>query len=155
MGKETERKFLVKNGKWRDIPSISSHEITQGYLSVDPERSVRIRISDNKAWITIKGKTIGFTRSEFEYEIPFTEAEIILNSFEIPILKKKRHKLPQGKHIWEIDVFENVNAPLIIAEIELKDESEDFEMPEWLGEEVTHDPKYYNLALALKPYNTW
>lgn len=151
---EIERKFLVKNKDYK----FNSEEnlIVQGYLNSDKERTVRIRISNNKGFITIKSKTEGISRKEFEYEIPIHEAKDILeNICEKPIIKKMRYKVDFEGYIWEIDEFLNENEGLILAEIELKDENDIFEKPEWVGEEVSNDPRYFNSSLISFPYEKW
>ncbi len=151
---ETERKFLVNN-LW-SAPKYGK-EIIQGYLCKDPDRSVRIRYSKfHPCFITIKGKTTNISREEYEYQIPEKDAWNMLDMIPANewVIKTRYMQLVGGKH-WEIDVFHNNNDGLIIAEVELKEENEKFERPEWLGEEITHDPKYYNLNLSLNPYCSW
>lgn len=155
MNLEIERKFLVK-GKFKH--SAERFEIIkQGYLSSNPERSVRIRLKGNKAYLTIKGKsnTSGTTRYEFEKEITVKEADELLNLCFNETIEKTRYYLPEGKHTYEVDVFEGQNEGLILAEIELDDEHETFIKPQWLGKEVTGDHRYYNLYLSQNPFNTW
>ena len=144
MATEIERKFLVIADKW---PKEAGMLYKQGYLSKHPERVVRVRFSDRGAFLTIKGKVENYSRPEFEYEIPLADAEILLKLCEKPIIEKTRYKLNHEGHLWEIDEFHGAHTGLVIAEIELSDESEVFERPEWLGEEVTGDPQYYNSNL--------
>lgn len=149
MLQEIEKKFLVK-GDFRDEAFKAVH-ITQGYLSRVPERVVRIRIKDQKGFITIKGKNnaSGATRFEWEKEITLDEARHLLELCEPGVIDKTRYliKNTDGKHTWEVDVFHGANEGLVIAEIELDDENEPFDKPEWLGEEVTGDQRYYNSNL--------
>lgn len=154
MSKEIERKFLV-TGNFKQY-SKKIIRIVQGYLSDDPEKTVRIRMTDTKGYITIKGisNDTGVSRNEWEYEIPFQEALEMLDLCESRIVKK-RHLVDVGSHTFEIDVFEKLNKGLIIAEIELESEDDEFEKPDWLGEEVTGDVKYYNSMLLKHPYTTW
>ena len=155
MGNEIERKFLVEGDFKSD--AIKHFEITQAYLSSNPERTVRIRIKDQKAYITIKGKSnkTGTSRFEWEKEIALKEARELLNICEPGIIKKTRHIIPVGKHIFEVDEFEDDNKGLIMAEVELESENEPFIKPTWLGKEVTGDKKYYNSYLSKKPFNKW
>lgn len=153
---EIERKFLVQS---QDFIAEATHaqKIAQGYLNSAPERTVRIRIKDNKGFITIKGKgdATGTTRFEWEKEIDFHEAEALLQLCETGVIDKTRYLIPKGKHTFEVDIFEGENKGLIVAEIELSDANETFEKPIWLGEEVTSDEKYYNAYLSKKPFTIW
>ncbi len=154
MGLEIERKFLLSSSDWRSNVK-STIEIKQGYLNSDKNRTVRVRISGNSGLITIKGKTIEATRPEFEYEIPLKDAHEILKLCEKPIIEKKRYLIVYAQKTWEIDEFEGDNKGLIVAEIELNDENEAINLPDWIGEEVTTDPKYYNANLIKTPYSSW
>ncbi len=154
MAKEIERKFLVSTNNWKDDVS-TTHVFRQGYLSYDSERTVRVRATEVSGFLTIKGITTGLTRDEFEYEIPLADALALLQLCERPAIEKKRYLVPHGAHIWEIDVFEGVNAGLVVAEIELQSEEEAFEKPTWLGEEVSGQRKYSNSALSLLPFKDW
>ena len=153
---EIERKFLVTSTEFQS-ESIRSNRIVQGYLNSNPERTVRIRIKGTQAFITIKGKgnESGTTRFEWEKEIKVTEAEQLLLLCEDGVIDKVRYEIPFGKHLYEVDVFEGDNKGLIIAEIELEDENESFEKPNWLGEEVTGDDRYYNASLSVSSYKNW
>jgi adenylate cyclase len=151
MPSEIERKFLVTG----DFPRDESTEITQGYLSLDPLRTIRVRAESGKAMLNIKGKTVGITRAEFEYSIPLDEAETLLKLSLETIIEKTRYRVRQNFHTWEIDVFKGANEGLIVAEIELQSEAEEFEKPEWLGEEVSTDPRYTNARLATTPFKAW
>jgi len=155
MPQEIERKFLVQ-GDFKQH-SESSKRITQGYLSSVPERIVRIRIYGEKAFVTIKGITnvSGISRYEWEKEIAVSEAHELLKLCEPGIIDKTRFLIKAGQNTFEVDEFYGENQGLIIAEIELKSEEEVFEKPDWLGEEVTGDKRYYNSKLAKKPFNTW
>lgn len=155
MLQEIERKFLVKGNYKKEVQS--STRIIQGYLVNLPERSVRIRLSEEKGLITIKGKRDddGISRFEWEKEIPYEEAEQLLGLCEPGIIEKTRHKAFFGKHIIEIDEFHGDNQGLVIAEIELSNEEEAFEKPDWLGEEVSYDQRYYNVKLVKFPHKFW
>lgn len=154
MGKETERKFLVRNRSFeKDAKQIIT--IAQGYLCNQQDKNVRIRIAGEKAFITIKGKTTGFSRPEFEYPVPVDEAREIIDLFCDAIIRKKRYLVHYENHIWEVDVFDGENEGLVLAEIELPDENTSFKKPDWLGEEVTGNPEYYNAMLIKKPYKYW
>ncbi len=151
--KEIERKFLILKDKFK--PSGKGIEIKQGYLFKDEEKVIRIRIADKKGFITIKGRMKGITRPEFEYEIPGNEAEIMLKMCSNKLVEKFRYIENYEGMIWEVDIFTKENTGLIIAEIELDDEDQKFDLPPWLGEEVTFDKRYYNSWLSENPYNTW
>lgn len=154
MPQEIERKFLVVGDGWREKAVGTSFR--QGFLSTEPERTVRVRLAGSRGSITIKGKTVGARRDEFEYEIPAEHAQQMLDTLcKRPLIEKIRYRLPLGRHIWEIDVFEGENAGLVVAEIELATEDEAFEKPAWAGEEVTEDPRYFNSSLVAAPYKTW
>jgi adenylate cyclase len=128
----------------------------QGYLFNNPTSSVRVRVSDQQAWLNIKSATVGSHRTEFEYEIPIDDAYSMLRELCIkPLIEKKRHFIHRGQHVWEIDEFHGENAGLIVAEIELAKIDEVFERPDWLGMEVTHDIRYYNNNLVIHPFNSW
>lgn len=155
MGKEIERKYLVTDNQYR-IQSCVTY-IQQGYLISQKERVVRVRIKGDKGYVTIKGENIGATRSEYEYAIPVVDAkEIIENLCEKPIIEKNRYiyKAEDG-HVWEIDEFLGDNQGLVVAEIELSDEREEFTLPKWIGEDVTYDARYYNSNLIKNPYKNW
>lgn len=155
MGIEIERKFLVKgNFNPENYPSES---IVQGYLSSKPERTVRIRIKEKNAFITIKGKSnkSGLSRFEWEKKIAVADAKKLLGLCEPHLISKTRHYIKHGNHTFEVDEFHDWNAGLMIAEIELDSEYEHFEKPEWLGEEVSGDARYYNAALTSNPYKNW
>jgi CYTH domain-containing protein len=153
---EIERKFLVKNDAYKNLAQ-SNKRIVQGFLNTHPERTVRVRIKGEKGFLTIKGKgnDSGTTRFEWEKEIPVLEAEALLKLCEKGQIDKVRYEVMVGKHTFEVDDFSGANKGLIIAEVELTHENEAFKKPEWLGEEVTGDVKYYNSQLSKKPYSEW
>src|SRR5215469_6372690 len=154
MGQEIERKFLVKNDNWRG--QAQGKRYRQGYLSTVKERTVRVRTAGDKGYITVKGITVGASRSEYEYEIPLNDANEMLDRLcERPLIEKTRYRIPQGNVVWEIDEFEGDNVGLTVAEVELKDEHQTVIYPDWLGTEVTGDPKYFNANLVAKPYTKW
>ncbi len=151
---EIERKFLVCSNKWRE--GVKGEAICQGYLNSVKERTVRVRISGDKAFLTIKGPKVNLTCSEFEYEIPVTEANQMLDELcERPLLKKTRYKVLHDGKTWEVDEFHGDNEGLVVAEIELDSEDETINHPGWVGTEVTEDPKYFNSSLISKPFSTW
>ncbi|MEI6141238.1 MAG: CYTH domain-containing protein [Mariniphaga sp.] len=153
MGIEIERKFLVSSNEWRKMGDTVRY--SQGYLVSDGYRSVRIRVAGEKAFLTIKGTSKGFSRPEFEYGIPLEEAIEMFKLCSLPIIEKFRTKvLFQGK-TWEVDEFQGENKGLIMAEIELKSEEDTFSIPPWIGKEVTGDIRYFNSRLAINPYKNW
>ncbi|QNM85140.1 CYTH domain-containing protein [Polaribacter pectinis] len=156
MSVEIERKFLVKNDAFKK-ESYQKKMLKQGYLNSDKNRTVRIRITDDTAFITIKGKSnkAGTTRFEWEKEINKTEAEKLLLLCEPTIIEKTRFLIQKGKHVFEVDEFYNDNKGLIVAEVELTSENENFEKPKWLDKEVTGDLKYYNSSLSKLPFKDW
>jgi adenylate cyclase len=154
MGEEIERKFLVSGDAWRETAKGTRYR--QGFLSTEPERTVRVRVAGPRGSITVKGKNVGPRRAEFEYEIPMDDAERMLDTLcKRPVIEKMRYTLVVGSHTWEIDVFEGDNVGLVVAEIELGSADEAFEKPEWVGDEVTGDPRYFNSNLVANPYRTW
>lgn len=155
MSHEIERKFKVE-GDYRPFVKKSVH-IVQGYLSSQPERNVRVRIRDDKAFLTVKGKgtASGTTRFEWEIEIDKNDAEDLLKICEAGVINKTRHIIPVGKHVFEVDEFFGENNGLTMAEVELSTEDEVFEKPDWLGEEVTGDVRFYNASLIKNPYVNW
>ncbi|MGZ8236159.1 CYTH domain-containing protein [Methylobacter tundripaludum] len=155
MAIEIEHKFLLANDSWREHIH-HSVKYRQGYLSSQATSSIRIRISDEHAWLNLKSATIGTHRLEYEYEIPMNDAnEIIDNLCRKPIIEKTRHFVIDDGNTWEIDEFEGDNQGLIVAEIELSEIGKSFAKPHWVGAEVTHDLRYYNNNLAIHPYATW
>lgn len=153
---EIERKFLVKSDVYKQF-AVRSNLIKQGYLNSNPERTVRVRIKDNKGFLTFKGmgNNSGITRFELEKVISLAEAEQLMHLSEKGIIHKIRWEIPMGKHLFEVDEFFGDNAGLVIAEIELEAEQESFIVPDWLGQEVTSDERYYNAYLSRNPFCTW
>lgn len=155
MAIEIEHKFLLANDDWRQQIS-HSVKYRQGYLSSQPTSSIRVRISDEHAWLNIKTATIGTHRYEYEYEIPLSDAnEILDNLCKKPLIEKTRHFVTHDNNLWEIDEFEGGNHGLIVAEIELDETEQAFSKPSWLGLEITNDLRYYNNNLAIHPYSEW
>lgn len=160
MGIEIERKFLLKNDDWKEQVS-SSTFFKQGYLNAsksnsDVKSSVRVRIEGNNANINIKSMTLSITRQEYEYSIPIDDAKKMLDELcEQPLIEKTRHIVKYNDHKWEIDVFSGMNEGLIVAEIELQNENEKFSIPDWIGDEVSEQVKYYNVNLIQYPYSSW
>lgn len=152
MGVEIERKFLVRGEAWRQG---TGERMVQGYLSRDKARTVRVRVAGEAAFLTIKGVSVGATRAEFEYPIPVADALALLALCDGPLIDKVRYRVPSGEVVWEVDVFSGDNAGLVVAEVELPHEDAAFDRPEWLGEEVTHDARYFNSNLAATPYSRW
>ena len=154
MGDEIERKFLVRDDRWR--MGATGTPYRQGFLSTEPERTVRVRVAGDRGWLTVKGVTVGARRAEYEYEIPVEDAHRMLETLCLrPLIEKVRYTLRSGRHTWEIDVFEGDNLGLVVAEVELENEDEAFERPAWLGDEVTDDPRYFNASLVAHPYKDW
>jgi adenylate cyclase len=151
---EIERKFLVRNDTWRAAVA-RRLEIRQGYLVAEKERSVRVRVSEDQAFLTVKGATHGSERPEFEYEIPVDDARTLLEMCERPLIEKTRHEVPVGAHTFEIDEFHGDNDGLIVAEVELDSADEEFPRPEWIGQDVTDDARYLNANLFRKPFRSW
>lgn len=154
MGLEIERKFLLANNKWRKNAN-SGNSIKQGYLNSHIERTVRVRVTKNKSTLNVKGKTAKTTRLEYEYEIPLLEAEQLLELCEKPIIEKTRYEIVENGNLWEVDEFEGDNSGLIIAEIELESEDQEVILPQWIGEEVSDDTRYYNSSLMKHPFKDW
>lgn len=154
MATEIERKYLVKPGAW--TPKGPGAHFQQGYLNSQKERVVRVRIEGSVAKLTIKGLTSGVTRAEFEYGIPLEDAGVILNQLcERPLIDKHRHVEHHLGRAWEIDVFHGENEGLVVAEIELPTPDAKVDLPDWVGIEVSSDPRYYNSNLLKNPYTTW
>ncbi|KTG17356.1 MULTISPECIES: CYTH domain-containing protein [unclassified Guyparkeria] len=155
MAKEIERKFLLVSEAWRDEIE-TSERMVQGYLNDDGPVSVRARITGPRAWLNIKSRTLGISRDEFEYEIPLADAERMLDHLTTgPVIDKTRHFVRRGGLLWEIDEFHGENDGLIVAEVELEHVDQPFDKPAWLGEEVSHEARYYNVSLVKKPYSQW
>ena len=154
MGKEIERKFLVRDDSFRSLAQGTRYR--QGYLNSVKERVVRVRTIDDKGFLTIKGITTGATRAEYEYEIPVKEAEAMLDELcEQPLIEKNRYKIAHKGFTWEVDEFFGENQGLILAEVELESEDQPYDKPEWITDEVTGDPKYFNSNLIQNPYKNW
>ncbi|MFT7774028.1 CYTH domain-containing protein [Roseateles sp.] len=154
MGIEIERKFLVADDGWRRAATRQTR-FSQGYLSRDPARTVRVRIAGARAFLTIKGATTGATRAEFEYEVPVADAQQLLAMCDGPLVEKVRHLCGHEGMTWEVDEFLGANTGLVVAEIELQSEDQSFERPAWLGKEVTGDARYVNANLAVRPFSSW
>lgn len=155
MPTEIERKFLVTDDSWRSRVE-SEGRILQGYLAERDGVTVRVRVKNDKAYLTVKGPSEGAGRAEYEYPIPVADAEAMLRDLAMgPPLEKVRYRVRHGAHLWDLDVFGGANAGLVMAEVELGAENEPFEMPPWVGEEVTGDRRYYNVYLARHPYRDW
>lgn len=152
MALEIERKFLVTGTAWREAAGV---HYAQGYLNRDKHRTVRVRVAGDAAFLTIKGLTQGATRAEYEYPIPVADARALLGLCEGPLIEKTRYVLQVGATTWEVDEFHGENAPLVVAEVELPSEDAAFERPDWLGEEVTHDARYFNASLSQRPFQRW
>ncbi len=154
MPKEIERKYLISDDSWRK--GAEGILYRQGYLSTEPERTVRVRRLGEKGVLTIKGKSHGATRLEYEYEIPASEADELLEELCFkPLIEKTRYRIQYGTHLWEVDEFSGANEGLIVAEVELEDEAAVFTLPVWVGKEVTTDFRYANSRLQEKPYSEW
>jgi adenylate cyclase len=154
MGVEIERKFLVRGEEWKSLGE--SVLLRQGYLSSQPERIVRVRIEGDRAMMTIKGRSVGASRGEWEYPLPMEDARVFLDQLcERPIIEKHRYRIVHEGMTWEVDEFMGENAGLVVAEIELESEGQGFEKPEWVGEEVTQDARYFNSNLLRHPFSRW
>lgn len=150
MAQEIEYKFLVDRSLWEAVEKPEPQLILQSYLYNSKEMTVRVRIKGDKGYLTVKGASKGITREEFEYAIPKEDAESMVAAFALPHIRKYRYEIPSGKHVWEVDVFEGALQGLILAEIELSAEDEAFEKPEWVTEDVSTNPNYYNAVLIQK-----
>ncbi len=154
MALEIERKFLVVGDAWRALAEGVVYR--QGYLSTDADRTLRVRTVGPKGYLTVKGITVGATRTEFEYEIPVADADAMLDELCLrPLIEKTRHRIEFDGLVWEVDVFAGDNHGLVVAEVELAREDQAFRLPDWIGEEVTDDPRYYNANLVAHPYKDW
>jgi CYTH domain-containing protein len=152
---EIERKFLVNKEKWLSMNRPEGTNYLQGYLSIDEDKVIRVRVAGNKAYITIKGKSETFSHPEFEYTIPSDDANELIRKYTEARVEKVRTRIPAGNHVWEIDEFHGENEGLLMAEIELNTPEDEFDKPDWLGVEVTNDKRYYNAYLALHPFKSW
>lgn len=154
MGIEIERKYLVSNDSWRETAGEGT-AYEQGYLPTEDTCSVRVRIEGSEARLNIKSATLGIVRKEYEYPIPVGEARELLDNFCSDTVSKIRYHIPYAGRTWELDVFAGANEGLIVAEVELDSEDEQPELPDWAGEEVSDDPRYYNTELSRHPYTRW
>lgn len=155
MSVEIERKFLVDHDKWDQIDKPEGTHYKQGYLIADSGKTVRVRISDKQGFLNLKNKSTNRSRTEFEYEIPLEDGKAILEAFTQIGTEKIRYKIPFAGKEWEVDVFSGDNTGLIVAEIELESEDEEFEKPDWVTDDVTDDGRYTNAALAKHPFKDW
>lgn len=154
MGQEIERKFLVVGEAWRRLGEGLPYR--QGYLAADKTRSVRVRLAGTRGFLTIKGASVGTSRQEFEYDIPSADAEAMLETLCVgPLIEKTRYRIPLGQVVWEVDEFAGDNAGLIVAEVELDREDQKVALPDWIGAEVTGDPRYFNARLVTHPFKDW
>ncbi|OUL19252.1 adenylate cyclase [Nostoc sp. RF31YmG] len=154
MAKEIERKFLVNGDSWRKLAE--GILFVQGYISTAKQATVRVRIVGNQGYLTIKGISVKYSRSEFEYPIPLADAQEMLDTLcDRPLIEKIRYRIEYGNLIWEIDEFDGVNKGLILAEVELSHEQQKIELPIWIGEEVSDNPKYFNSNLVKHPFSQW
>lgn len=150
MPREIERKFIVATDEWKKHTLVKKIPIDQGYFQRDGQPTVRIRVTNDQAFMTIKGKQKGLTRSEYEYELPYDDGVDLLKMCEKPLVKKVRHVIvDKFNQLWEIDIFKGINKGLVLAEIELDDEKQPVTIPDWLGREVSDDPLYRNTSLAI------
>lgn len=155
MGVEIERKFLVDHEKWRHVIKPEGTHYRQGYLLNDELRTIRVRVSNKQGYITLKGATNGITRKEYEYKIPIDDGNELLDGFAATEVEKIRYRIEFAGKLWEIDEFWGDNKGLIVAEIELQHEDEQFELPGWVTDEVSGDERYYNSNLSINPYKNW
>lgn len=155
MAIEIERKFLVDQEKWQQVTKPEAMHFRQGYIFSDEKKTIRVRVTDTEAYITIKGSTAGFSRSEFEYTIPKTDGIELLDNFAVSELEKYRYRVAYAGKLWEVDEFLGDNQGLLMAEIELGREDEEFELPPWITTEVTGDDRYYNARLSVHPLKNW
>jgi CYTH domain-containing protein len=153
---EIERKFLLRSDAWRRDGVVSAVRVRQGFLSRTERSTVRVRVVPDRGVITIKGPTTGFSREEYEYAIPREDAEQILARLcEGTLIDKTRFRIPKGGVVWEIDEFHGENEGLVLAEVELEREDQELSLPEWIGDEVSNDRRYFNAYLAGHPYRSW
>lgn len=154
MGTECERKFLLSDNSI--IRGLKGRQIEQGYMAINDKVAIRIRINQDEAFITIKEASAGMSRLEFDYVVPVIEAREMMENFSMPpVIRKVRYEIMVGQHLWEIDQFYDENEGLLLAEIELQHEEEYFELPPWIGDEVTKNKKYYNSELVISPFKSW
>lgn len=154
MATEIERKFLVKNEDWKTLATGTSY--CQGYIATKKGATVRVRLAGNQGYLTIKGASKGISRAEYEYEIPAEDAQEMLNNLcEPPLIEKTRYKIAVDNLVWEVDEFLGANQGLIVAEVELTDANQTINIPPWVGQEVSDDPRYYNANLVQHPFRQW
>ncbi|HDP76018.1 MAG TPA: CYTH domain-containing protein [Bacteroidales bacterium] len=152
---EIERKYLVDIQRWESLPKPKPFKIVQGYLTTNPEKTIRVRIKGEKAFMTIKGLVQGIARKEIEFEIPIDKAHELIQKFCGAVIEKNRYLIDHNGKTWEVDVFEGKNKGLLLAELELQTEDERITLPDWVTQEVTHDYRYYNSHLSENPYANW
>ena len=155
MGLEIERKFLVDHEKWRRVIKPAGTHYRQGYLLNDDRKTIRVRVTDQQGFITLKGATAGITRKEYEYKIPVGDGNELLDGFALSEVEKIRYRIDFAGKLWEVDAFLGDNEGLIMAEIELHDEKDEFEKPDWVTVEVSDDERYYNSNLSTYPFKKW
>ncbi|HBK62476.1 MAG TPA: adenylate cyclase [Cyanobacteria bacterium UBA11166] len=154
MPTEIERKFLVKGDRWRSLGKGTIYR--QGYLPTINNTTIRVRLVGEQGYLTIKGVKVGVSRAEYEYPIPAEDAKEMLDNFcQLPMIEKTRYKIKWGELIWEVDEFMGENEGLIVAEVELTDENQEIDLPDWIGEEVSHDSRYFNSNLVKYPFSQW
>lgn len=154
MAQEIERKFLVRDNRWKSLAE--GVLFRQGYVSIDRGRTVRVRVVGEEGFLTIKGPSVGISRLEFEYEIPVADARQLLDDLcERPIIEKHRFRLEFDDCVWEVDEFHGANEGLVVAEVELEYADQVVDLPEWVGEEVSEDPRYFNSNLVKVPFSVW
>jgi adenylate cyclase len=152
---EIERKFLVDAEHWRQLAKPEPTHLRQGYIVNEVDKTIRVRMAGEKAYLTIKGATTGISRSEYEYPLPVRDAIELLDSFAVSWIEKKRYRINFAGHLWEVDEFLGDNLGLIVAEIELGHEAAEFELPGWISVEVSGDKRYYNSSLSIHPFKKW
>jgi adenylate cyclase len=155
MGVEIERKFLVDREQWQQTEKPAGSHYRQGYLLNSDHKTIRVRVTDQQGFITFKGPTTGISRAEFEYKIPIVDGNQLLDGFALSEIEKIRYNIEFEGKLWEVDEFLGLNAGLLMAEIELKNEEEQFAKPNWVGQEVSDDERYYNSYLSVKPFKNW
>ncbi|MEO7215638.1 CYTH domain-containing protein [Mucilaginibacter sp.] len=155
MAIEIERKFLVDHAKWNALAKPAGKLFKQGYILSDDKRTVRIRVTDEAAYLTLKGSTTGISRSEYEYTIPIADGNEILSGLTVSAIEKVRYEIDFAGNTWEVDIFSGDNDGLIVAEIELEQEDQAFERPDWVAREVTDDHRYSNASLSVNPHKNW
>jgi adenylate cyclase len=155
MNIEIERKFLVNKELWQHLEKPAEEYLVQGYLSIDIYKTIRVRVAGDKAYMTVKGKIDNLSRQEYEFEIPVNMASELIKNFAETVIEKLRYRIKYRGKTWEVDEFEGDNAGLVMAEVELTEEHENIELPEWINKEVSDDFRYYNSNLSKNPYKNW